>query len=62
VQSVSGRSSGGLITIHYCLIWNYWIPYPSPLTTRRKYSYPPPQGEQPDLYCMEPSQKLRRTQ
>jgi hypothetical protein len=48
VQSISGQSRGGLITIHYCLIWDYWVPFPSPLTTqglRWKYSYPPPHGE-----------------
>jgi hypothetical protein len=37
VQSVSGQSRGGLITIHYCLIWDYWVPFLSPLTTRRDY-------------------------
>jgi hypothetical protein len=37
VQSVSGQSCGGLITIHYCLIWDYWVPFPSPLTTRKNY-------------------------
>jgi hypothetical protein len=26
-----------LITIHYCLIWDYWVPYSSPLMTRRDY-------------------------
>jgi hypothetical protein len=36
-QSVSGQSRGGLITIHYCLIWVCWVPFPSPLTTRRDY-------------------------
>jgi hypothetical protein len=25
------------LTIHYCLIWDYWVPFPSPLTTRRDY-------------------------
>jgi hypothetical protein len=35
VQSVSGQSRRGLITIHY--IWDYWLPFPSPLTTRRDY-------------------------
>jgi hypothetical protein len=34
VQSVSGQSRGGLITIHYCLVW---LPFPSPLTTRWDY-------------------------
>jgi hypothetical protein len=41
VQSVSGQSRGGLITIPYCLVWDYWVPFPSPLATRRlrwKYS------------------------
>jgi hypothetical protein len=37
VQSVSGQSRGGLITIHYCLIWDYWVPFPSPFTTRRDW-------------------------
>jgi hypothetical protein len=37
VQSVSGQSHRGLITVHYCLIWDYWIPFPSPLTTSRDY-------------------------
>jgi hypothetical protein len=37
VQSVSGQSRGGLITIHYCLIRDYWVPFPSPLTIRRDY-------------------------
>jgi hypothetical protein len=37
VQSVSGHSRGEHITIHYCLIWDYWVPFPSPLTTRRDY-------------------------
>jgi hypothetical protein len=37
VQSVSGQSRGGLITIHYCLIWDYWVPFPSPLATRSDY-------------------------
>jgi hypothetical protein len=23
--------------VHYCLIWDYWVPFPSPLTTRRDY-------------------------
>jgi hypothetical protein len=36
-QSVSGQSRGGLVTIHYCLTWDYWVPFPSPLTTRRDY-------------------------
>jgi hypothetical protein len=22
---------------HYCLTWEYWVPFPSPLTTRRDY-------------------------
>jgi hypothetical protein len=34
VQSVGGESRGGLVTIHY---WLYWVPFPSPLTTRRDY-------------------------
>jgi hypothetical protein len=29
-------SRGGLITIHYCLILHYWVPIPSPLTTRQR--------------------------
>jgi hypothetical protein len=37
MQSVGGKSREGLITIHYCLIWEYWVPFPSPLTTRRDY-------------------------
>jgi hypothetical protein len=37
VQSVSGQSSEGLTTTHYCLIRNYWVAFPSPLTTRRDY-------------------------
>jgi hypothetical protein len=37
VQSVSGQSRGGLITIHYCLIRDYWAPFPLPLMTRRDY-------------------------
>jgi hypothetical protein len=37
VQSVSGQSRGGLITIHYSPVWGYWVPFPSPLTTRRDY-------------------------
>jgi hypothetical protein len=37
VQSVSGQSRGGLISIHYSLIWDYCVPFPSPLTTRRDY-------------------------
>jgi hypothetical protein len=37
VQSVSCQSRGGLITTHYCLIWEYWVPFPSSLTTRRDY-------------------------
>jgi hypothetical protein len=37
MQSVNGQSSGGLITIHYWLIWDYWVPFPSPLTTRSDY-------------------------
>jgi hypothetical protein len=37
VQSVSGQSRGGLATIHYCLLWDYWVPFPSPLTTCRDY-------------------------
>jgi hypothetical protein len=37
VQSVSGQSRGGLKPIHDCLIWGYWAPFPSPLTTRRDY-------------------------
>jgi hypothetical protein len=32
MQSVGGQSRGGLVNIHYCL---YWVPFPSPLTTRR---------------------------
>jgi hypothetical protein len=36
-QSVGGQSPGGLITVHYHFIWDYWIPVPSPLTTRRDY-------------------------
>jgi hypothetical protein len=37
VQSVSGQSRGGLVTIHYCLIRDHWLPLPSPLTTRSDY-------------------------
>jgi hypothetical protein len=37
VKSVSGQSRGGLTFIHYCIIWDYWVPFPSPLTTRRDY-------------------------
>jgi hypothetical protein len=37
VRSVGGQSRGGAITIHYCLIRDYWDPFPSPLTTRRDY-------------------------
>jgi hypothetical protein len=37
VQSVSGQSRWGLITIHYCFIWDYWVSFPSPLTTCRDY-------------------------
>jgi hypothetical protein len=37
LQSVSGQSRGGLVTIHFCLNWDYWVPFPSPLTTRRDY-------------------------
>jgi hypothetical protein len=37
VQSISGQSRGGLVTKHYCLIWDYWVPFPSPLTTCRDY-------------------------
>jgi hypothetical protein len=33
MQSVSGQSRGGLVTKHYCLFWDYWVP----LTTRRYY-------------------------
>jgi hypothetical protein len=41
VQSVSGgQSRGGLVTIHCCLIWDYWVPFPSPLTTRREVFLP----------------------
>jgi hypothetical protein len=36
VQSVSGQS--WLITTHYYLIWDCWVPFLSPLTTRRDYS------------------------
>jgi hypothetical protein len=32
VQSVSGQTRGGLITVHYCPIWEYWVLFPSPLT------------------------------
>jgi hypothetical protein len=31
VQSVSGESRGGLITIRYCLIRDYWVTFPSPV-------------------------------
>jgi hypothetical protein len=37
VQSVSGQSRGGLIAIHYCLILDYSVPFPSPLTICRDY-------------------------
>jgi hypothetical protein len=37
VQSARGYSHGGLITIYYCLVWDYCVPFPSPLTTRREY-------------------------
>jgi hypothetical protein len=37
VQSVSSQSPAGLITIYYCPIWDYWVPFPSPLTIRRDY-------------------------
>jgi hypothetical protein len=37
MQSVSGQSRRGLITIHYFLIWDYWVAFPSYLTTRRDY-------------------------
>jgi hypothetical protein len=33
VQSVGGQSRGGLVIMHYCLIW---APFPSPLPTRRQ--------------------------
>jgi hypothetical protein len=33
-ESVSGQSRGGLITIQYCLIWDYCGPFPLP---RRDY-------------------------
>jgi hypothetical protein len=37
VQSVSGQSRRGLISIHYCLVWDHWVPFTSPLTTRRDH-------------------------
>jgi hypothetical protein len=37
VQSVGGQSRAGLTTTHYCLTWDYWVPFPSPLTTRSDY-------------------------
>jgi hypothetical protein len=47
VQSVSSQSRGGLTTIHYCLIWDYWFHFPSPLNDSQrlwwKYFNPPPQ-------------------
>jgi hypothetical protein len=33
----SSQSRGGLIILHYCLTWDYWVPFPSPLMTRRHY-------------------------
>jgi hypothetical protein len=37
LQFVSGQSCGGLITIHHYLIWDCWVPFPSPLITSRDY-------------------------
>jgi hypothetical protein len=37
LQSVSGQSRGGLVTIRYCLTWDHWVPFPSTLTIRRDY-------------------------
>jgi hypothetical protein len=34
-MSLSGPSSAELMTTSYCLIWDYWVPFFSPLTTRR---------------------------
>jgi hypothetical protein len=34
--------------MHYCLIWDFWVPFPSPLNDsqglRLRYSNPPPHG------------------
>jgi hypothetical protein len=57
VQSVSGQSRGGLTTIHYCLTWDYWVPFPSPLTTRRDYG-----GSILELNCVVFLTALRPTQ
>jgi hypothetical protein len=37
ICSASGQRRVGLITIRNCLIWDYWFPFPSPLTTRSDY-------------------------
>jgi hypothetical protein len=37
LRSVSSQSRGAVTTILYCLILDYWVPFPSPLTTRRDY-------------------------
>jgi hypothetical protein len=33
--SLSGPSPADLMTTSYCVIWDYWVPVLSPLTTRR---------------------------
>jgi hypothetical protein len=37
VQCVGGQSLGRLINVYYCLIWDYWVPFLSFLTTRRDF-------------------------
>jgi hypothetical protein len=58
-----GPSPAGLMTTSYCLIWD-WVPFLSPLTTRRataEVSYPPCTRDHTDVATHWTVQKCQRT-